>query len=206
MLTLYHAPQSRSSRIVTLIDELQAGAAVDIVPVTIPRIDGTGGPDPRNPHPDKKVPLLVHDTVAIWETIAITQYLTDLFAKAGLAPTIEETNRGAYLAWLAYYAAVVEPVFVMQVANLSHPVLTATFRGVDEIASRLETALERSPYLLGETYSAADLILASPFAWFPEATPDVAVIKDWVARCQNRPSIERTLARDTEWLDRQQAA
>lgn len=116
MLTLYHAPQSRSSRIVTLIDELGAGDAVTIRPVTIPRQDGSGGPDPDNPHPEKKVPLLVDGNDTIRETVAIALYLTDFFPNGRMAPAVGEPGRGTYLGWLAYYAAVMEPVMVLRAA------------------------------------------------------------------------------------------
>lgn len=200
MLTLYHAPQSRSSRIVTLIDELGAGEAVTIRPVTIPRQDGSSGPDAVNPHPEKKVPLLVDGEETIRETVAIALYLTDRFPDGQMAPAVGEPGRGTYVGWLAYYAAVVEPVMVLKAAEIEHPILTATFRGMSELTARLAEGLEGRPYLLGEAYSAADLILASPFAWFPEATPDVPVIRDWVARSHDRPSIERTRVRDEGWM------
>ena len=51
MLTLFHAPQSRSSRIVWLLEEL--GASYELRIMNISRLrDGTGKPDPSNPHPD----------------------------------------------------------------------------------------------------------------------------------------------------------
>ena len=56
MLTLYHAPMSRSSRIVTLIDELGALDDVAIQITDVPRRDGSGGPDPDNPIPSSKSP------------------------------------------------------------------------------------------------------------------------------------------------------
>lgn len=59
MLTLYHAPDSRSDTIVTLVRLMGIGDKVDIVEVTIPRQDGSGGRDPKNPHPEGKVPYLV---------------------------------------------------------------------------------------------------------------------------------------------------
>ena len=199
MLTLYHAPMSRSTRITALIDELDAD--VEIRTVTIPRQDGSGGRDPANPHPEGKVPLLVHEGAAIWESPAIILYLTDLFPKAGLGPLPGDPLRGPYLSWLAYYGDVVEPVMIFEnVVKIDHPVLATTFRGMAEVTDRLARALERSPYLLGERYSAADLLLHSPFAWFRDATPDVPVIRDWVARCMDRPAARRAAARDKALL------
>ena len=53
---------------------------------------------------------LVDDDVAVTESIAIVQYLTDKFPAAGIGPTIGGVRRGAYLSWLASYAGVIEPV------------------------------------------------------------------------------------------------
>lgn len=195
MLTLYHAPQSRSFRVLNLIEELEA--PVEIRTVSIPRRDGSGGRDPANPHPEGKVPLLVHDGAVIRETPAILLYLTDLFPEAGLGPLIGDPNRGPYLSWLSYYAGVAEPVVIFHhVLHLDDPLLHATFRGVEELTARLAEALEKGPWLLGDRFTAADLLLSSPFAWFPAATPDHPRIRDWVARCEARPANQRAKRRD----------
>lgn len=60
MITLFHAPQSRSSRMIWLLEEL--GVSYEIRPVSIFRpMTGEGHGDPANPHPDKRVPAMVHD-------------------------------------------------------------------------------------------------------------------------------------------------
>lgn len=192
MLTLYHAPRSRSSRIVRLILELGILDQVEIRIVTVPRNDGSGAIDPANPHPEGKVPLLVHDGVEMWESNAIMLYLTDLFPDAGLGRSVGQPDRGSYLSWLAWYGNVVEPVIIFEAAGLEHPFLDFTFRGVPEVVARLTAQLHKSPYLLGERFSAADLLLVSPYVWFPQSTPDVPIIGDWIARCQVRPAAQAT--------------
>ena len=196
MLALFHAPQSRSSRIVRLIDELGVQEDVEVRTVTITYNDGSGGVDAANPHPEGKVPLLVHDGVEIWESNAIILYLTDLFPAAELAPVVGDSDRGIYLSWLAYYGNVVEPVMVLDAAALSHPILDVTFRGMPELVERLQRTLERTPYLLGEAFSAADLLLISPFTWFPDKAPDVPAIRRWMERCEARPSAAAIAAAD----------
>ena len=200
MLTLYHSPRSRSSRIIRLIDELDIWDQIQIEAVTVPRNDGTGGHDPKNPHPEGKVPLLIHDGVAIWESNAIILYLTDLFPEAGLGPRPGDPLRGRYLSWLAWYGNVVEPVLVCQVAALSHPILDLTFRGVPEMSARLVSALETSPYLMGDSFTAADLLLVSPFTWFPDAAPDHPAVKDWITRCEQRASAKKMAEYDAMLL------
>ena len=200
MLTLFHAPQSRSSRVVSLIHEMGLADRIAIQPVQIARADGTGQVDPANPHPEAKVPALLHDGTLITESAAVMLYLTTLFPEAGLAPKVTDPLFGAYLSWMLWYGNVMEPVLILQAAQISHPYLTATFRGPHEITARLTAALQTGPWLLGDSYSAADLLCHSPYAWFTEAMPDDLLIRDWVARCQTRPALARARAQDAEWL------
>ncbi|MEY8120271.1 glutathione S-transferase family protein [Falsihalocynthiibacter sp. BN13B15] len=201
VLTLYHAPHSRSSRIIRLIDELDIWTQVEIRVVGVARQDGSGGHDPKNPHPEGKVPLLVHDGIEIWESNAIILYLTDLFPDAGMGPVAGDPQRGRYLSWLAWYGNVVEPVIVIAAAEVSHPILDVTFRGVPEMTSRLVKALEQSPFLMGDKFTAADLLMVSPFTWFPASAPDHPAIKAWIERCEAQPSAQRTAEYETRQLE-----
>ncbi len=193
MLTLIHAPQSRSSGVIQLLDELGALSQVTVQTVGIRRLrTGSGAPDPANPHPEGKVPLLIHDGVAIRERTAIMLHLTELFPDAGLGIAPGSPARGAFLAWLAYYGNVMEPVFIAQFSKVESPAFHATFRGVAEVAATLSAALEQGPWLMGDRFTAADLLISGVFAWAPEAAPDVPAIRDWISRCQARPSVVRT--------------
>ncbi len=185
MLTLFHAPKSRSTRVVALLKELNALDDVKIEIVTIPRVDGTGSGDARNPHPEGKVPLLVHDGVAVWESSAILMYLAEIFPQAGMHIPPGHAQRGAYLSWFAWYAGVMEPVSVIEAAGVTHPYFQATFRSSVELKARLVAALTDRPFLLGERFTAADLLLHSPYAWFGK--PGDPVIDAWVDRCTARP-------------------
>ena len=196
MLTLYHAPQSRSSAIVTLLDEMGITDKVEVRPVNIERMDGSGGRDPSNPHPEGKAPALLHDGHLITERGAIMLHLTTLFPEAGLAPPVGSQKWGEYLTWLSWYQGVLEPVLVIGALGLDHPGIPRTFRGHAEAAARIRTALQKGLWLLGDTFSAADLLVHSPYAWFGNITPDDALIQDWVARCMARPARLRVLAAD----------
>jgi glutathione S-transferase len=194
MATLYHSPNSRSSALVALIDEL--GADIEIREVTIPRFDGSSGRDPANPHPEGKVPYLVDGDERLRERGAIILYLTDRHPGAGLGPLDGQPGRGAYLSWLFYYHSVIETVLLLDFARLSHPALYAAIRDSATMFDHLAETLQRGPWLLGDRYSAADLLCSGPFLWFPDFIPDVPVIRDWVARCAARPAVQRIVARD----------
>ncbi|MEM8743854.1 MAG: glutathione S-transferase family protein [Pseudomonadota bacterium] len=195
MLTLYHSPQSRSSRMLWLLEEL--GADCEIAYVDILRADGSGGPDADNPHPDKKVPALVHDDELITESIAIAIYLTDMFPDAGIAPKAGDPGRGAYLTWLAYYAGVMEPVLNHQFMDLGdHAGLARTFRTRKEMDERILTALDASPYIAGEQFTAADVMIASLGHFIREMLPAGDVVDDYLARCEKRPALASANAKD----------
>lgn len=195
MLTLYHAPRSRSSRIIWLLEEL--GADYEIRYVDIPRMDGSGGPDPSNPHPDKKVPALVHDDALVTESAAICLYLTDLHPQAKTGPAIGDPERGAYLSWLAYYAGVIEPVAVFEFAGLGgNEFLVRSFRGIKEMNERVRVALEANPYLLGESFSAADVLLASLGQWARHMLPAGDPVDAYLARLNARPALARAMTKD----------
>lgn len=188
MLTLIHSPHSRSTAILTLIEEMGIQNRIDIREVTIPRLDGSGRRDPANPHPEGKVPALVHEGRVITERGAIMLHLTSLFPDSGLAPKIGTPNWGVFAMWMAWYQGVLEPTFIMEAAGVSHPWMTAAVRDHKTAVARLHAALETGPWLMGETFSAADILLHGPYVWFPEAMPDDALVRDWVDRCKTRPA------------------
>lgn len=196
MLTLYHSPNSRSSGIMVLLAEMGITDKVEVRQVSIPRQDGSGARDPANPHPEGKVPALMHDGHLITERSAIMAYLTTLFPESGLAPKAGSPEWGSYLTWLSWYQGVLEPVLITEAAGIAHPYIAATFRSHTEAAARIRAALEKGPWLLGERFSAADLLVHSPYAWFGDAIPDDPLIKDWVARCMARPARLRVLEAD----------
>lgn len=195
MITLHHAPRSRSSRIIWLLEEL--GAPYQIKITNIPRMDGSGASDPTNPHPDKKVPALVHDDVVITESVAIILYLTDLFPDAGIGPKIGDRLRGPYLTWLAYYAGVLEPVITMEFAGLgNNPALQRTFTSRAAADRRILSTLKAGPYILGERFSAADILIASMGQWMRNMLPADPVIDEYLSRCGARPALARAAAKD----------
>ena len=191
MLTLIHSPQSRSTRFLWLLEDLQV--PYDVTYVTIKRGDGTGGPDPANPHPHKQVPALVHDGVVISESAAIALYLTDAFPAAGIGPTVGHPLRGAYLTWLAYYAGVLEPAVNVKFRGSPTP---ADQKIYDDLEARWRGQLESGPFLLGEAFSAADILFGSLLQFFRTVMPEHTVYDEYVARLNARPALARALAKD----------
>lgn len=196
MTKFYHAPQSRSGRVLWLLKELDINC--EIVRVDINRRDGSGCSDSRNPHPESKVPCLVDkDGCLVTETGAILLHLTDLHPECGLGVNIGEPERGAYLTWLFWYGSVMEPVYFLGAIGFGdHPDVQATYRGRIEVERRLIDQLTQSPYLVGNRFTAADLLVCSPYLFFPDSAPQHTAVREWISRCIHRPAYRRSLDED----------
>jgi glutathione S-transferase len=193
MLTLYHAPKSRSSSIVWLLEEL--GVPYETRVVDIRRADGTGTRDPHNPHPHGKVPALDHDGHHVFETAAIALYLTDLFPENGLGPKVGDPDRGEYLSWLAYRPGVIEPALMMRRLNVTHVPGAMGWAPADEVEALLNQTLEAREYLVGGRFSAADIITGGTIYYLTmfKVMHETPVLKAYTDRITARPAFKRAM-------------
>ena len=196
MITLFHAPKSRSSRFIFLLEEL--GVPYEIKPVTIRRGDGSGALDPANPHPHGKVPVIRDGEAVVFESAAVALYLTDKFPGAGLGAPVSDAKRGAYLSWLAYYAGVMEPAWMSLFMKWDVPRGTAGWVKTDEVMDFINATLEKGPYLLGENFSAADILVGTTFAMFMGGPmmPKTDLLEGYVKRVTERPAFARARAKE----------
>jgi glutathione S-transferase len=196
MITLFHAPRSRASRFIFLLEEL--GAPYELAEVTIRRGDGSGALDSHNPHPHGKVPAIRDGETVVYESAAIALYLTDKFPKADIGPLIGDPRRGAYLTWLAYYAGVMEPAWMSAFMKTDVPRGTAGWVKTDEVMELVNATLSKGPYILGDKFSAADVLIATTFKLFM-GSPLLAktdLLEAYVNRVTERPAYARGMAKD----------
>jgi len=193
MLTLFHAPQSRSSRLVWLIEEL--GAEVDIHYCDILRGDGSGAPDPANPHPDGKVPALLHEGALVTESGAVALYLTGLHPEAGLGFAAGDPRRGRLLTWMFWASGEFEPALWSKISGAVEADPMAA-RRYQQATDRLIEALWDGPWLMGETFTVADVIIGSGIGWARAHLPDSPVIDRYLERLAQRPAWQRARMRD----------
>jgi glutathione S-transferase len=197
MLTLFHAPRSRSTRILWLLEEL--GRPFQVEYVSIARTDGAPATGPRSPHPDGKVPALVDDVVLVTESAAIVLYLTDAYPGAGLGPQVGEPDRGDYLTWLAYSAGVIEPALSAifnKPAQAPGDAARLAWGDPANMVRRLSGTLSARPYVLGEAFSGADILVGSAVQFAKAALPGHAEFDAYLERLTARPAFQRALARD----------
>lgn len=198
MITLYHKPKTRSSRFLWLLEEL--GAPYEVQVVSLRSRDGSGGPDPANPHPHGKVPAIKDsdDGTVVFESPAIVLYLTDKFPTAGIGPVAGGPARGAYLSWLSYYTGVLEPAFMSKFMNVEVPVGTAGWVDVEKAMGFVIQSLSAGPFILGKKFSGADILYASTFAMFGTSPmmPKSPAVEEYVKRCLERPAYARAQKRE----------
>jgi glutathione S-transferase len=196
MITLFHRPKTRSSRFIFLLEELEAPYEIRLV--TTRTRDG-GAADPANPHPHGKVPVISDDGAIVFESPAIALYLTDKFPKNRLGPLFNEPGRAAYLSWLSYYTGVLEPAFMSKFMNVEVPRGTAGWVAVEEAMPAIIQLLTAGPYILGERFSAADVLFGTTFAMFGQSPmmPKSAAIEDYVQRVVTRPAFKKAQSLDS---------
>jgi len=158
-ITLYHSPNSRSSGVLTLLKELDA-------PFELRVVNMKAGEQRQAAYlainPMGKVPAIKHGRAIITEQVAIYLYLADLFPEAGLAPVLTDPLRGPYLRWLVFYAASFEPAIVDRALKRDPaPATMCPYGDYDTVLKTLVDQLAKGPYMLGERFSAADVLWAS---------------------------------------------
>ena len=195
-ITLFHAPQTRSSGVLALLEELGA-------PYTLHVLDRSKEEN-RAPaflaiNPLGKVPALQDGSAVVTEQVAIFLHLADLFPAAGLAPAVQDQLRGPYLRWMVFYAAAFEPA-VVDKARGHEPGMRAMspYGSYQEVIDTVIAALQPGPYLLGSTFSAADVLWGMALGWTTQfkLVPPHPVIQEYVARIEARPAMQRAAAKD----------
>ena len=159
-------------------------------------------PDYLAVNPMGKVPALKHGDVVITEAAAICTYLADAFPRANLGVPIGDPRRGNYLKWLFFGPSCVEPA----ITDRAFPRKEEPRRGTlgygdfDTVMNVLASAVAKGPYLMGEQFTAADVVVGSTLRWgmMFNLLPKRPEFVDYVARLEKRPALQRATALDQE--------
>jgi glutathione S-transferase len=199
-LMLYHASPARSSVALWMLEEI--GEPYDVKMLDLTKGDQQK-PDYLAINPMGKVPAIKHGDAIITEVAAICTYLADAFPRAGLAVPIGDPRRGAYLKWLFFGPGVVEPA----VTDRAFPRKEEARRSVlgygdfDTVMNVLSKAVTPGPFLMGEQFTAADVVIGSNIRWGMafKLIPERKELTDYVARFADRPAVKRAEAKDAEF-------
>ncbi len=197
-LTFYHAPNSRSGGTLALLEELG-------VPYVLHALNLKRG-EQRAPgylaiNPMGKVPAIRHGDAVVTEQVAVFLYLADAFPQAGLAPAIGDPLRGPYLRWMAFYGASFEPALMDRAQrHAPAPAVSSPYGDYDTMLGTLTAQLAPGPWLLGERYTAADVLWGTALAWTTRfgLVPALPVITAYVERVAARPGVQRAREKDAQ--------
>src|SRR5664279_1956142 len=197
-ITLFHTPNTRSSGVLVLLEELSAAYELSVLDM---KAGEQRAPAYLAVNPMGKVPALKHGDALITEQVAIFLYLADLFPERGLAPPIGDPLRGPYLRWLVFYGSCFEPALVDRAMKREPaPPGTSPYGDYDTMLKTLTDQLGTGTYLLGDTFSAADVLWGTALRWTTmwKLVPDLPVITAYVDRVNARPAVIRARAKDAE--------
>lgn len=196
-LTLYHASPSRSSVALWMLEEI--GQPYDIHKLDLQKGEQLK-PEYLAINPMGKVPSLKHKDAIITESAAICTYLADEFPQAKLNIPIGNPRRGVYLKWLFFGPSIFEPAMTDAAFPRKEAPNAAAlgYRGFDQVLDIVAKAVEKGPYLMGEQFTAADVVLGSGIRYGTmfKLVPERKEFTDYIARFSERPALKRAMEKD----------
>ena len=214
MITVHHLENSRSQRVLWLLEELELPYEV----VRYARDPKTmlAPPELRRVHPLGKSPVIQDQGHTIAETGAIVEYLVGAYGNGRLVPPAGTAERLRYTYWLHYAEGSAMPPLLMKLVfgfmPERSPALMRPF--VKAVSGRAlksfvnpqlkqhmafwEAELTRSPWFAGDAFTAADIQMSFPM----EAAASRAGLRDghpharaWLEKIHGRPAYKRALER-----------
>jgi glutathione S-transferase len=198
-LLLYHISPSRSSIVLWMLEEIGE-------PYDVHLLDMKKGEN-REPaylavNPMGKVPAIRHDGMVVTEAAAICCYLADRFPKAQLSVPLDRAQRGIYLKWLFFGPSCLEPALIDRMLKREGGQRSALGWGdFDSVVEVLRDGVSRAPYLMGERFTAADVIIGSGLRWgmMFKGLPDLPEFLAYTKRLEERPALKRANAKEAEF-------
>lgn len=143
-----------------------------------------------------KIPTLVDGDVVITEVAAIGMYLADKYAPGKLAPALDASQRGAYLRWICYAPAVIEPGCMAKAAGWEVKAQSAGWGTYEEMVETIDAAIGEGPFVLGETFSMADMLFGGTVGWMMMfgMLPKKPAWEAYIARLDARPARQKANA------------
>ncbi|MBM7115089.1 glutathione S-transferase family protein [Archangium primigenium] len=187
-MKLYFAPRTRATRPRWLLEELK-------IPYELVRVDpAQPPPELQTLNPFGEVPVLVDDSVTLFESASICLYLADRHPEKGLAPAPHAPERGAYYQWLLFAERTLEPLALE--LRRGGPLAEPERKRLDDVLTVVERALGDREVLVGSAFTAADLVMASLLhmlvhAGALESRPRLV---DYVKRHTSRPALRSAMS------------
>ena len=198
-LTLYHASPSRSSIALWMLEEV--GQPYDIKLISLSAGENLK-PDYLAINPMGKVPALKHGDTVITEVAAVCAYLADEFPEKKLNVPIGTPKRGVYLKWLFFGPGCLESAMIDRAAPRKEGARRAMlgYGDFDTTMNVIAKAVEKGPWLMGDQFTAADVVIGSNVRWglMFKLLPERKEFADYAARIAARPAAKRAEEKDKD--------
>jgi glutathione S-transferase len=190
---LFWSPQTRSTRALWMLEETGIDYERELVDIQSP--DRANTAEFLAASPMGKVPALVDGEVSMAESAAICLYVADRYAPGTLAPTIDDARRGKFLYWLMYTPAVIEPAMSEKFNGVETNRYRSGWGDFELMLETLEQGIDGNSWILGETFTAADVMLGSSVVFMRmfDMLPDSATLGAYADRCLARPAYQKAL-------------
>ena len=191
MMKLYWCPRTRSFTALWLMEE--TGQPYERVLTDI----STGAQrnaDYLKVNPMAKVPALQDGDATLAEAAAICAYVAERYPEAKLAPPVGDPLRAKYLYWLFFSPGCIEPAITQLATKLEMNSVAAGWGDAQRVIDVLDAALQKGPWLLGENFSAADVMIGSGLNFgvrLFKMIPSRPSFDAYIARCMARPAFQR---------------
>jgi len=201
MIIVHHLNNSRSQRILWLLEELD-------VPYEIKRYQRDpktmlAPPELRQIHPLGKSPVITDGEVTLAESGAIIEYILGKHGRGRLAFGPDAPEYAPYLYWLHFANGTLQPAMgrnmIVSRLNLpaDNPMLGAMRGRLDRALRYLDGRLAQAPYLAGETFTAADVMtvfsLTTMRLFYPADLSPYPAILAYLQRIGARPAYRRAM-------------
>ncbi len=211
MLTVHHLNNSRSQRVLWLLEEL----AVPYEIVKYQRDPKTmlAPPELQKIHPLGKSPVVTDNGATLAESAAILEYIVETYGEGRFVPAKGTPDYNRYRYYMHYAEGSLMPMLLVKLLMgrvrkapaLVRPIAKAIAGKVDDTFTNpnlarhvgfLASELAKAPYFAGQELSVADIQMSFPMEAIAARVPDVpAVIKEYVARIHDRPAFKKALER-----------
>ena len=204
-VTLFHSPHTRSSGVLTLLEELGADYELHVLNM---KKNEQRGAIYLAINPMGKVPAVMHNGALVTEQVAVYTYLADMYPEAGITPAIGDPLRGPYLRWMAFYGSCFEPAFVDKAMKREQGEASMMPYGtLDDVWNAVTGQLAKADYMLGDTFTAVDVLWGAALNWMTMfgLAPETPVVRAYIDRITARPAVARAAKIDADLVAKQAA-
>jgi glutathione S-transferase len=196
-IVLFHHPFSRAANVVWMLEEL--GEPYELRWVDI-MTGGQKAPEVVALNPMGKIPVLTDGEAVVTESAAIGLYLADRYAYGRLSPRVDDPARATYLRWSLFAPSVIEPGTFANKSEATFKEGQVGWGAYDAMVKAMESAVTGRDFLLGKTFSMADVILGGTvrYLYMVKMIEPRPALTAYVERLAARPALQRADARNAK--------